>query len=319
MNDRIPPRKVVWERIFIGIVVCAVLVLVAIVVRPGSGSSAPTESRTADAVRYLGVYEPDAPDSYAGVDKFAQAIGGQPNIVLYYNAWLKPFQADFAASAAKRGAVPLVQIDARHTSLANIASGRYDSYWRSYADQVKAFGARVVLSFDHEMNGDWYPWGYHHESPAAFVAAWRHIVTIFRQRGATNVTWMWTVNINDSRNDVAEPARWWPGSSYVDWVGIDGYYYKSSTVFSSLFGATIADVRQLTHDPILISETGAAISAGQSAKISDLFLGVRTFGLLGFVLFDKDGVDKTQTWRINSPEAFAALQRGVKAYMKLPS
>ena len=253
------------------------------------------------------------------MDQFAQAIGRQPNIALYYDPWLGKFQADFATAAAQHGAVALVQINTGHTSLASIASGRYDRYWRSYADEVKAFGGHVILSFDHEMNGDWEFWGYKHQSPATFVAAWRHVVTIFREQGARNVTWLWTVNIVDNLDDVTEPSPWWPGNSYVNWVGIDGYYYSPSTVFSSLFGATIADVRELTHDPILISETGAAVSADQPAKIADLFLGVRTFGLLGFVLFDQDGVHETQNWRISSPAAYAALRRDSEAYMKLPS
>ena len=138
----------------------------------------------------------------------------------------------------------LVQIDARNTSLTSITQGQYDGYWRSYADKVKTFGRPVILSFDHEMNGSWYPWGYKHESPAAFVAAWRHIVTIFREQGADNVTWLWTVNIVDGLSDVTDPAPWWPGSSYVNWVGIDGYYYSRSTLFPSLFGGTIAHIRE---------------------------------------------------------------------------
>jgi mannan endo-1,4-beta-mannosidase len=319
MNDRLRRLWVARERIYIGLIVCAAVVLVAMVVKPIARPSASTGSQSAGLMRYLGVYEPDAPGTYAGVDQFAQAIGRQPNIALYYQVWLKPFQVGFAASAAKHGAATLVQIDARNASLANIARGRYDSYWRSYADEVKTFGAPVILSFDHEMNGDWYPWGYRHESPATFVAAWRHVVTIFREQGARNVTWLWTVNIIDRLDDVTEPAPWWPGSSYVNWVGIDGYYYSPSTVFSSLFGATIAEVRELTHDPILIAETGAAIAADQSAKIADLFLGVRTFGLLGFVLFDQDGVQETQSWRISSPAAYAALRQDAEAYMKPPS
>ena len=177
----------------------------------------------------------------------------------------------------------------------------------------------MILSFDHEMNGNWYSWGYQHESPATFVAAWRHVVTIFREQGARNVTWLWTVNIVDGLSDVTDPAPWWPGSSYVNWVGIDGYYYSRSTLFPSLFGATIARVRELTHDPIIIGETGVAISAGQSAKMADLFAGVRTFGLLGFVLFDQDGANKTQSWRIRSPAVYAALRQEAEAYMKLPS
>lgn len=318
-RHRLRHRRAARKRIYIGLIICAAVVLAAMVaVRSIARPSTSTGSDSTGPVRYLGVYEPDAPSSYADIDQFAQAVGRQPNLVLYYGSWLEKFQTGFATSAAQHGAVTLVQINTASTSLASIASGRYDSYWRSYADEVKAFGGQVILSIDHEMNGNWEAWGYEHQSPAAFVAAWRHVVTIFRKQGVRNVTWLWTVNITDRLNDVTEPAPWWPGSSYVNWVGIDGYYYSPSTVFSSLFGATIADVRELTDDPIIIAETGAASSADQSAKIGDLFLGVRTFGLLGFVLFDRDGVHETQSWRISSPAAYAALHEDAEAYMKSP-
>jgi mannan endo-1,4-beta-mannosidase len=273
---------------------------------------------SADRMRYLGVYEADDPNSYAGIDQFARGIGRQPNIVLYYQSWLKQFQTSFAAEAMNHGATTLVQLSTGNAPLANIASGQYDAYWRSYADEVKAFGGPVILSLDHEMNGDWYTFGYKHTPPAIFVAAWRHVVNIFRQQGAKNVTWMWTVNIEDAGdNKTANPDLWWPGRSYVNWVGIDGYYYSWSETFAPLFGPTIADVREITNDPILIAETGVALAAGQSTKFDDLFEGVRTFGLLGFVLFDQDGLHKfIQTWRISSPSAFAALRKGVAAYMQ---
>ena len=57
------------------------------------------------------------------------------------------------------------------------------------------------------MNGTWYSWGYQHTSPAAFVAAWRHIVTVFRAVGAWNVTWLWTVNVIQLRQHIPSPAR----------------------------------------------------------------------------------------------------------------
>ena len=119
------------------------------------------------------------------------------------------------------------------------------------------------------MNGSWYSWGYRHTSPAAFVAAWRHIVTLFRDLGARNVTWLWTVNIiNDAQQGTGSltPDPWWPGNSYVNWVGIDGYYLKPSWQFAPLFGPTIAEVRALTSAPILIAETGAMPAAGQPAR-----------------------------------------------------
>jgi mannan endo-1,4-beta-mannosidase len=303
---------VAYAAVAIGV---AVTIGAAVAVTHTRSSERPVHSN--HPVRYFGVYEPGAPSSYAGIDQFAQAIGRQPNIVSYYSVWFKPFQTRFAASAEKRGALTFVQINARGISLASIASGQYDHYLRSYADTVKAFGAPVILSFDHEMNGSWYSWGYRRSSPAEFVAAWRHIVTIFREQGASNVTWLWQINIIDtSDNHVARPAAWWPGSSYVNWVGIDGYYYGPSVTFAQLFGPTIVAVRELTRDPILIAETGAARAAGQSAKILDLFAGVRDFGLLGFVLFDQDGVRADQSWRLNNPLAYAAIRRATKTYMR---
>jgi mannan endo-1,4-beta-mannosidase len=258
---------------------------------------------------FLGVYTAGVPESWAGVKAFTATTGVRPGVVVYYSGWLERFQARFAAVAAKHDAVPLVQINPTGISLAAIASGHYDDYLRSYASEVKAFGGRVILSFGHEMNGHWYSWGYRHTSPAVFVAAWRHIVTVFRVVGARNVTWLWTVNVMHPRGGIPSPARWWPGSSYVNWVGIDGYYHKKSWEFAPLFGPTIKAIRALTLDPILISETAAPVAADQPAKIANLFAGVRAYGLLGFVWFD---VNKNRYWRVNSPEAFAAFRRGVQ-------
>ena len=162
--------------------------------------------------------------------------------------------------AARHGALTLVQIDPTKISLAAIASGQYDDYLRTYADSVRSFGHKVILGFGHEMNGPWYSWGWTHTRAKVFVAAWRHIVDVFRQQGASNVIWLWTVNVDPPNdNAIQNPARWWPGSTYVNWVGIDGYYLKTSWSFAPLFGPTIKIVHSLSRVPIpiLISEVGA--------------------------------------------------------------
>jgi mannan endo-1,4-beta-mannosidase len=262
---------------------------------------------------YLGLYPDGVPASYAGITAFTAATGVKPNVVPYYSGWLEPFQATFAATATQHGAVPLVQMDPTNISLAAIASGQYDGYLKTYAEAVRSFDHPVIFSFGHEMNGGWYSWGYRHTSAAVFVATWRHIVNLFRALGANNVTWLWTVNVlhPHHRIRVPSPANWWPGSSYVTWVGIDGYYFNSSFTFASLFGPTIAAVRELTKAPILIAETAAAPSAGQPAKIADLFAGVHLYGLLGFVWFDSIHLED---WRISSPASVAAFRRGARTY-----
>jgi hypothetical protein len=148
--------------------------------------------------------------------------------------------------------------------------------------------------------------------PRTFVMAWRHIVRMFRSQGAENVTWLWTINADlPSTGPIAD---WWPGAGYVTWVGIDGYYYRSSDTFATVFGPTITQARELTHKPVLLSETavGQAVS-GQAAKIGNLFAGMRQYQTLGLVWFDiaqHDGLYH-QDWRIeNSRQAQAAFRRG---------
>jgi hypothetical protein len=266
---------------------------------------------------YLGAFVRGVPESYAPIESLAAATGIQPNIALYYSGWHEIFQTAFAIQATTHGAVPFIQIDPSSISLPAIVAGVYDTYLETFATDVASYGAQtgrgVVIGFGHEMNGYWYSWGNGHASPAVFVAAWRHIVDVFRQQGADDVTWLWTVNIIDTPGGIPSPDAWWPGNSYVTWVGIDGYYYKPSWRFASLFGPTIRAVRALTHTPIpvLIAETGAAPAAGKAAKITDLFAGVRSYGLLGFVWFDADGV---KDWRLNGAAAIAAFHRAAKTY-----
>jgi len=303
--------------------VAAAAVTLAVLLPGPAGAPGPAPPRPAGGrfalpatpASYLGWYPAGVPRSYAGVSAVSAATGVKPGLVPYYSGWFEPFQASFAAAAARDGAVPIVQMNPDGVRVAAIASGRYDGYLRGYARAVRAYHRPVIVSFGHEMNGSWYSWGYSRTSPAAFVAAWRHIVSLFRAAGAQNVTWLWTVNIIDDPHygKIPKPTRWWPGREYVTWVGIDGYYYHPATAFSSLFGPTIAAVRQITGAPILIAETAAVPAAGQPAKIADLFAGVRLYGLLGFVWFD---VTHPENWRLSSPEALAAFRRGARDYRR---
>ena len=106
-----------------------------------------------------------------------------------------------------------------------------------------------------------------------------------------------------------------PARQYVNWVGIDGYYYRPSDTFSRVFGATIDQVREFTDKPVLLSETAVGPRAGQLAKITNLFAGMRQYNTLGLVWFDMaqhDGIYH-QDWRIqDNPAAESAFRLGVR-------
>jgi mannan endo-1,4-beta-mannosidase len=305
------------------VVICAVCAVAAagtfairLSERPAHTTDPATQRRTSYVLpttpgSYIGLYPSGAPGSYAGATAFTEQTRVAPNLITYYSGWLEPFQTSFAKAVAAHGATPVVQIDPTNVSLAAISAGQYDNYLVTFAEAVRNFRHAVILSFGHEMNGAWYSWGYRHSSAAAFVAAWRHVVTLFRTLGARNVTWLWTVNVVHIGHNVPSPVPWWPGDSYVTWIGLDGYYYYTSSTFDSLFGPTIALVRALSSDPILIAETAVAPSVDQPTKITNLFASIRADGLLGFIWFDSYHVED---WSLSSPVAIAAFRREARAY-----
>lgn len=264
----------------------------------------------------VGVYEPGAPGSWSQVAQFAGATRVQPGIVEYYSPWTAPFDTSFARTAWDHDAYVLVQLQPNGVTLASIAAGRSDAYLRSYADAVVAFGHPVILSFGHEMNGTWYSWGEGHTSPATFVAAWRHVVRVFRAAGAGNVTWLWTVNSTEGASGALR--QWWPGAAWVNWTGIDGYYYQDTDTFDSLLGSTIADIRGFSDAPLLIAETAVGTTANRESQIDGLFAGVRDERLAGLVWFDEAqhaGLYH-QDWRLeDDADARAAFTRAAATYL----
>lgn len=264
----------------------------------------------------IGAYEPTVP-SWSGQATFTRATGITPKIVMYYSGWHQAFNRAFAQAARRHGAHVIVQMQPENVPLSSIVTGHSDEYLRSFARDVRGWGDTVILSFGHEMNGGWYSWGKGHESPAVFIAAWRHVVRIFRNSGATNVTWMWTVNAVNAADD--RLRMWWPGTSYVDWVGIDGYYYRSTDSFDSVFGRTIAKIRQFSDAPVLIGETAVGVTPNRETQIAGLFAGAAAEHVIGVLWFDKtqdEGIFH-QDWRLeHDTAALAAFTTAARTYMR---
>ncbi len=102
----------------------------------------------------------------------------------------------------------------------SIANGDEDGWIGRRADAFREFGAPIYLTFHHEPEDDTGRWG----SPEDFAAAFRHVVEVFRDHGANNVGFVWTLMAwtfdPASGRDV---NAFYPGDGYVDFVGADGY------------------------------------------------------------------------------------------------
>lgn len=103
---------------------------------------------------------------------------------------------------------------------ADIAAGKHDDYVRRWARTVRDSGLKnVYMRFNHEMNGDWFPW-YHDQ--AGYIEAWKHVVDIFRAERASNARWVWSINPSLYQDDTTwlnNAKLYWPGPDYVDYLG----------------------------------------------------------------------------------------------------
>lgn len=258
------------------------------------------------------------PPWITNLTRFMQATGVRPQIVAQYLPFGDPYSGAEACTLARAGSELLVQWDPMRSSVQQIADGRWNQYVTQFARDVRAAGVPIVLSFGHEMNGSWYPWGYRHVSPREFIAAWRHLHQVFAAAGARNVTWCWDVNHWDPalaghapNYEISPPRWWWPGARYVNWVGLDAYYETPADTFGNLFAAPLKALRKLTHKPVLLAETAAAAGPRQAAQIGTLFSGVRRRHLVGAVWFDWNG---REVWRLEGHSAaIAAFRAGVRS------
>jgi mannan endo-1,4-beta-mannosidase len=237
----------------------------------------------------------------AGLVEFDSDTHTKPHLAVSYVSFGRPFPAPHACLAVAQGGEILVQMNPVHQNLGDIAAGKYDSYLTRFANEIVESRAPVVFSFAHEMNGDWYPWGFGQTSPAVYIAAWRHIWRVFHKAGA-NVTWCWNVNRYDADRTprVAPPGLWWPGHKYVTWVGIDAYYKDPGDNYGDVFGSTITAVRQFTAKPVLIAETAAGPGPQRAAQIRGLFAGAERAHLVGVVWFD---INRREAWQIDGDKA----------------
>jgi hypothetical protein len=251
---------------------------------------------------------------------FVQATHVPPQIVAQYLPFKDTYDSDLARQVAQTGGRLLVQWDPKHVSLRRIAHGKRDRYITKFAREVCAARVPIVLSFGHEMNGNWYTWGYTKTSPKEFIAAWRRLHNLFVKAGATNVTWCWNVNTwqpaltGKAHYGITPARRWWPGTRYVDWIGLDAYFETPYDTFHSIFKYPLRALRRIADKPVLIAETAAAQGPRQARQIRSLFSGIRRTGVIGAVWFESNNSHVRENWLIEGQRAaIAAFRAGAKS------
>jgi hypothetical protein len=173
----------------------------------------------------------------------------------------------------------------------SITSGYWDKYITSWAQSAAKWGHPFFLRFDWEMNGKWFAWGVGHNGTTAadYVAAWRHVHDIFSKVSAKNASWVWCPN-RDPGGAFAPlfpggGVSLYPGDSYVDWTGLDGYNTGGASwlSFTTLFQPTYITITDhVPSKPMMLAEVGSTSyggtpsNGGKAGWINDMFVALET-------------------------------------------
>ncbi len=209
----------------------------------------------------------NAPRNMQAWDLFERHAGRKVAILLQGQDWTA-FDAYEMDATHARGAIPLVTMGLRGTSLESVAKGGQDAAIKNWAQEAKAWGHPFLFAPWWEMNGAWYAWGRN----SYFVAAWRRFHDLVVGQGATNVTWTWVSNSVWS-DPASDPTPYYPGDAYVDWVGLDSYNWGLNvaqpdkwTSPEQTITPTLKILRALAPTkPVAIVETAASELGGNKA------------------------------------------------------
>jgi len=237
-----------------------------------------------------------------------------------WNSWQSVPPEGLLREAARLRAEPLIDWGPYGISLPAIAAGQYDAYIESWAKAIVAYHGPVLIRFAHEMNGSWYSWSKY--GPAAYIASWRHVVSIFRDVGARNARFVWSPDglIGERQKPWAKyVVRWYPGSAYVNYVGMTTYAFASDVKYG--LGAWLQRIDWLHaayHEPMILPEM-KVVAPSRYRWLRQLSGALQSRPWISMLIWSESPTTQSETpgygnlnWLLESdPEARLLLKRAV--------
>jgi hypothetical protein len=246
-----------------------------------------------------------------------------------------PYVAFLPSSGLFYGPGPKRHVPERRYTLQRIIAGVFDGQLRAWADDARALGVPLLLSFGAEVNDEWGSWnarwngagqtdGYgdptYPDGAERYRDAFRHLVRVFRDEGAGNVAFVFHVDAVRPDSGWNSIDAYYPGDAYVDWLGISVYGTLDARVPATQFARRLdasgayAELTTLSKRPIAIAQLGTVESAGgkKAAWIASALRTLRSgryTRVRAAVWWSMDGGAST---RIDStPEALEAFRAGI--------
>jgi len=198
--------------------------------------------------------------SVGGIAALELTIGRTLAIDVHTYNWTSTFPGNNESADLLAGRVP-VEIWNCGPSDAQIVAGQADLLIQTRAITVLQYGHPVFISYFPDANvpastaarqacldpatdpGQTF-------SPTEYVSAWQHIRSIFAATGVKNAVWLWTTSSAGSN-----PLPYYPGTSQVDWVGMN-VYDANDVTFAQNFAPMYAALAPLNKS-IMVTGTGA--------------------------------------------------------------
>jgi cellulose synthase (UDP-forming) len=189
------------------------------------------------------------------------------------------------------------------TTLEALLAGRYDANFKLLAQIVRNQKPQdVLIRWGQEMDlAGLYPWSV--GDPSLYRAAFRRVVSLFRDAGATNARFVWSPAGTDRAVD------FYPGADVVDYTGLT---ILGDATWDSLYGLppqSFRDILQPRYDvlapfakPLILAEVGVSGStARQSAWLAEAATSIGDFpAVRAFVYFN--GVNAPNNHRATQPD-----------------
>lgn len=279
------------------------------------------------------------------VDSFENTINQKVGSVVWFPTWDDNFPMEACQKLHERGIIPHLtweifwpSKDPNNSSQTgsegyqgfnDVLAGKYDDYIEQFAQDAKTFNQRILMRFMHEFNGNWYVWsgnknGGPEGGPEKVVEVWKYVVDKFRSVGADNVKWLWVPH--GPSTDLSEEAwnnvsNYWPGSDYVDWIGLDAYNFypedpwggvRPLRDFDNCFRTLYDSCAKLGNHPMMIAEFGTGEfefeGFDKAAWVADAFNKIKT-EYTRVKIFTWFNINKELDWRVNSSEESLAAFR----------
>jgi hypothetical protein len=206
----------------------------------------------------------------------------------------------------------------RNTANAGPGSTLYNNIVK-WAQTIKSRPGTMLLAYHHEPEA-------HASSglgtPADYIAAYRHVISIFRAQGVTNVKFVWQMtaySFKAKSSDRRAAANWYPGDAYVDVVGADGYNWRNCDGHNgawtpmSGFGDPVLAFAQAHGKTASFPEFGAPQDSRRAAWLQDAnsYMAAHKNVLSSAFYFNRGAASPANgcSWLLNKQAEFDAFRQ----------